>query len=385
MRVRQKRRQASPLALRLLLMMLAAAACLVAAIVLPAALLAGPARSLGPGSPDLNVGERAALLAYLTSRSRDLSKPAGSDPRPVVFSVEPGATASSVADRLETNGLVLDSRLLAYYLRYQGMDRRVEAGDFVLRQTMTIPEVARALTDAMAREVVLRVTEGWRIEQIAESLLEQRGLSDAYQDFLMLAGPNGPRPGGYDVLAELPPGASLEGYLFPDTYLVRPDATAGQIIDKMLSNFQARLPPNYRAQVAARGLTLHQAITMASLIEREAAVETERALIASVMYNRLAVGQRLEIDATVQYALGQSGNWWPRLDGIDLRAVTSPYNTYAHANLPAGPIANPGLSSILAVSEPAETNYFFYRALCNGSGGHAFAVTYEEHLANACR
>ena len=144
------------------------------------------------------------------------------------------------------------------------------------------------------------------------------------------------------------------------------------------------MPPDYRTQVAARGLTLHQAITLASLIEREAVVGDERPLIASVIYNRLAVGQLLEIDAAVQYALGQPGNWWPRLAGLDLRGIQSPYNTYAVPGLPPGPIANPGLESILAAANPATTDFYYYRALCDGSGRHAFAVTYEEHLANAC-
>jgi UPF0755 protein len=249
---------------------------------------------------------------------------------------------------------------------------------------MTLPEVARALTDALAREVVVRVTEGWRMEQIAEALALHPALADRSDDFRLLAGPNSPRANAYSFLSDLGPGASLEGYLFPDTYLLRPDATASDILNKLLSNFEARLPAGYRGQVAARGLTLHQAITVASLIEREAVVGEERALIASVIYNRLAVGQLLEIDAAVQYALGQPGNWWPRLEGLDLRSIQSPYNTYAVAGLPPGPIANPGLESILAAANPATSNFYYYRALCDGSGRHAFAVTYEEHLANAC-
>jgi len=185
-------------------------------------------------------------------------------------------------------------------------------------------------------------------------------------------------------LSDLGPGASLEGFLFPDTYLVRPTASAADILDKMLANFAARLPADYGAQVGARGLTLYQAITVASLIEREAVVDDERPLIASVIYNRLAAGQRLEIDATAQFVLGNASNWWPRLDGLDLRSIVSPYNTYAVEGLPPGPVANPGLSSIAAAANPAQTNYLYYRAKCDGSGRHSFAATYEEHLANAC-
>ncbi|MEP7359899.1 MAG: endolytic transglycosylase MltG, partial [Anaerolineales bacterium] len=157
------------------------------------------------------------------------------------------------------------------------------------------------------------------------------------------------------------------------------------IVDKMLANFEARLPDGYGQQAAAQGLTVFQAITVASLIEREAVVDEERPIIASVIYNRLAAGQRLEIDAATQYVLGQPGLWWPRLDGLDLRAIVSPYNTYAVEGLPPGPVSNPGLSSIIAAGSPATTDYLYYRARCDGSGRHFFAATYEEHLANACQ
>lgn len=383
MQIREKRRR-SNLAARFVFLMLAVAAACVAGLLLFARFGTGALGRLGPGAPDLNPAEKALLAGYLTTRARDLTRPAGADPTPVDFSVSPGESAAAVAGRLAGEHLVRDPQLLTYYLRYMGLDGQVEAGDFVLRQTMTVPEVARALTDASAREVILRVTEGWRLEEIAGALSRHPALAGVSDDFLALAGPNSPRPNKYAFLGDLGPGASLEGYLFPDTYLLKPDASAGEIIDKLLSNFQARLPADYRGRVASRGLTLHQAITVASLVEREAVVDEERPLIASVIYNRLAAGQPLEIDATVQYALGQPGAWWPKLVGIDLRAVASPYNTYATPGLPPGPIANPGLASIEAAANPADTNYLYYRALCDGSGRHAFAATYEEHLANGC-
>jgi UPF0755 protein len=383
MGIRAKRRKAN-LAAQFFLLMLCVAAAATAGLLAYSSFFNRGLEGVGAASPDLNPAERAMLTAYLAARSRDLTRPAGSDPTPVDFTVAPGETAGAVAARLAEAGLVRDAQLLTYYLRYLGLDGQVEAGDFILRQTMTLPEVARALTDALAREVVLRITEGWRMEQIAEALRLHAALADRSDEFLLLAGPNSPRANRYDFLDDLGPGASLEGYLFPDTYLLRPDASASDILDKLLANFQARLPAGYREQVAARGLTLHQAITLASLIEREAVVPDERPLIASVIYNRLAAGQLLEIDAAAQYALGREGDWWPKLGGLDLRTIVSPYNTYAVAGLPPGPIANPGLASILAAANPGDTQYLYYRAKCDGSGRHAFAVTYEEHLANAC-
>jgi len=335
-------------------------------------------------APGLDPVQRLALAAYLTARDADLARPAGGDPAPVSFTVESGETATAVARRLEAKKLVFDGSLLGYYLHYTGLDQKIEAGDFVLRQTMTVKEVALALTDATARQVSIRIFEGWRLGQIAESLSGNPALAVSEQAFMALAGPGGQAPPGYGFLGGRPAGASLEGYLFPDTYLVSPGATAADVVNKMLTNFQAHLPADYPAAAAQQHLDLYQAVIIASLIEREAVVDDERPLIAAVILNRLAAGQPLEIDATVQYAVGTPGNWWPPLAGLDFRSIQNPYNTYVVTGLPAGPIANPGLSSLLAVAHPAQSTYLYYRALCDGSGRHAFANTYQEHLANAC-
>jgi UPF0755 protein len=383
MRIREKRRRADLAALFFLLIFMVSA--IAATGVILATRRGGAAIELGPGASDLNPAERVVLSAYLNTRAGQLTSPAGNDPTPTSFSVLAGETAGEVAGRLAVKGLIGDAQLLSFYLRYQGLDDQIEAGDFILRQTMTIPEIAAALTDASAREMSVRITEGWRLEQIAEALSANPNLAASGMDFLALAGPAGPRSGSYPFLSELPAGASLEGFLFPDTYLVRPGASAADLLNKMLANFEARLPAGYRASVAGRGLTLYQAITIASLIEREAAVDEERPLIASVILNRLTIGQPLEIDATVQYALGAPGNWWPRLAGLDYRSIINPYNTYVVTGFPAGPIANPGAASIAAVADAAQTNYLYYRARCDGSGQHSFAATYEEHLGNACQ
>ncbi len=338
----------------------------------------------GDAAPTLNPAERLALAAYLTLRDAELARPAGTDPAPVDFTVEQGETARGVAQRLADQKLVFDGVLLGYYLHYTGMDQKIEAGDFVLRQTMTLKEVALALTDASARQISIRVFEGWRIEQIGEVLSGNGALAVSEPAFMALAGPNGSPPSGYDFLSRRPAGSSLEGFLFPDTYLVSPGASAGDVINKMLTNFQAHLPEGYEAAAAQQHLSLYQAVIVASLIEREAVVDDERPEIAAVILNRLAIGQQLEIDATVQYALGASGNWWPPLAGLDLRSVASPYNTYYVQGLPRGPIANPGLSSLRAAVSPAKSTYLYYRALCDGSGRHVFANTYEEHVGNAC-
>jgi UPF0755 protein len=335
------------------------------------------------GAADLNPAERVLLAAYLAWRSPDLNQPAGADATPVTFTVAPGATASGVAKQLAEQHLVVDAELLNYYLRYKGLDQHIEAGDFALRQTMTLTEVAQALTNASARQVSVRMFEGWRLEQTAAALAANPALKITEADFMAQAGP-GHAHSPYAFLSALPPNASLEGFLYPDTYLVSPSASAADVIDKMLANFQAHLPGDYLAALAPRHLTLYQAVTVASLIEREAVVDDERPMIAAVILNRLAIGQPLEIDATVQYAVGAHEAWWPPVAGLDFRTIVSPYNTYYVKGLPAGPIAGPRLSSLLAVAHPAQSTYLYYRAKCDGSGRHAFATTYQEHLANAC-
>ncbi len=383
MRIRERRRRANSLGGFLVL---AAAVGLVAACVVGvAAGLTARNPILGDPAPSLNVFESTYYGAYLNLRAEELKQPAGDDPTPLGFSIASGESVASLGERLQEAGLIRDRELLDAYLRYTGWDQHIEAGDFILRRTMNVTEIAKALTDARAREVMARIFEGWRREQIAESLAQNPTLNVDAAEFLALTGPGVlPAGGNYPFLQDRPGGASLEGYLYPDSYLLRPGATAADLIRRMLENFGLKLTPEMLAGFRVRGLTVHEAVTIASLIEREAVHDEERPLIASVIFNRLAIGQRLEIDATVQYGLATSGNWWPPVAGLDLRAYPDAYNTYVITGLPAGPISNVRAASLAAVAEPAQTDYYFYQVRCDGSQYHNFAVTYEEHLANAC-
>lgn len=381
MRIRENRRRADHVGRFFIFMFAIGAFVAVSLVVLIR--LGTAARAIGPAAEDLNPLEEFLLSTYLSAHAADLAAPAGTDAIPIMFTVQPGVSAAEVSTQLAALGLVRDARLLNFYLRYAGLDNHIEAGEFALNQTQTVPDIAAALTNVRERQVAARFFEGWRLEQIAAALSSYPSLNTSSQEFVTLAGPNVPHT-GYTFSGDIPQGASLEGFLFPDTYLFRPGATTTDVIRTLLTNFESKLPASYRAQVAAHGLNLYQAITLASLIEREAIVDDERPLIASVIYNRLVIGQPLEIDATVQYAIATPDNWWPGVNGLDFRTIASDYNTYYITGLPRGPIANPGLASILAAASPADTNYLYYRARCDGSGRHNFAVTYEEHLANAC-
>jgi len=323
----------------------------------------------------------AAFGVYLRARADQLSEPAGSDDTPVAFAVAPGETAGTIADRLERQGLVSDAELFRRYVQYHELDAGIEAGDFTLRQTMTIPEIALALQRGHGSEPVVIIREGLRLEQIAATVAEQTSIPE--EAMLRLA-TTGWRDGGYayPFLAELPPTATLEGFLFPDTYRLPQDPTASDLLERMLSTFGDRVTPEIRADAAERGLSLFELVTLASIVEREAVVAAERALIAGVFWNRLQAGWTLDADPTVQYGMVSSDPWWPVISRADL-TFDSPYNTYRNPGLPPGPICSPGLASIRAAAQPAETDYYFFMRECTmDDGSHVFSVTIDEHYDN---
>ncbi|HJX39321.1 MAG TPA: endolytic transglycosylase MltG [Anaerolineae bacterium] len=325
--------------------------------------------------------ERTLIGLYLRLRRSDLQTRASADDTAEVFTVNPGETAATIAPRLDREGLVSDGQLFLYLVRYRGVDAQLEAGEYELRPNMTMDEIIDTLQHGRLREVSITIPEGKRAEEVAE-LLEERGISDG-EEFLSLV-----RAGSsaYGFLGGRPEGASssLEGYLFPETYRIPADYDAAAILDLLLATFGERFSPEMRQAAADKGMTVHEVVTLASIVEREAVVPEERPIIASVYLNRLAQGMYLQSDPTVQYALGyqeDAGQWWKIPMSLEEDVVVdSPYNTYMYPGLPPGPLCSPGLASIEAVLEPAETPYLFFYSKFDGS--HAFAETYEEHLLN---
>lgn len=338
-------------------------------------------------NPQLNPLEALALRFTLLSRNKTLETAAGSDPQQVRFVIQKGDTANDIGFNLTTQGLISDAELFRSYVRFYGIDAKLQAGTYLLSKSQTIPQIAQALTNAGANSVTVQVIEGWRAEQIAAAIDANPSLSFSGADFLILVKAGAQPPTDFARAVGLPAGAPLEGFLFPDTYLLPLDATASDLLNKMLQSFDARVTGQMRADAAKQGLTLYQAVTLASIVEREAVVPDERPLIAGVYLNRLRKPMTLDADPTIQYALGNTrtaGNWWPNLTQADYRSVISPYNTYLNPGLPPTPIANPGLSSISAAIYPQSSGYFYFRASCANDGRHRFAVTFEEQQANAC-
>jgi len=320
----------------------------------------------------------------LASRSNDL-RPVSNDPdsRPVAFEVLPGETASDVALGLQNAGLVRDATAFRLLLQYYGLDRNVEAGRFQLTPAMSAEEIAQALMDAGGTDVVLVALEGWRLEQTAQAVEVIFGDS---REFLLLATREAPRllP---DWVGRPADATSLEGFLSPNTYRLRPDAGAQEVVDALLLDFTNRFDERRRARAQELGLTPYQVVTLASIVEREAVLPEERPVIAAAFQNRLRQGMRLEADPTVQYALGyqvESRRWWKvPLLAVDLTDAVSPYNTYLNGGLPPGPICSPGFDAIEAVLWPAAVDYLYFMA--KGDGSHAFTSSFEEHLSNVAK
>ncbi len=314
--------------------------------------------------------------------------PVSSDPTRVLFVVEPGQSATEIGEALARAGLVRNANAFRSAVRARGAESRIAAGEYELSPSMRPSEIVAILAEGRQATIVLTVPEGRRLAEIADLVALRTPITrEAFLAELDVARWSD----RYEFLRGNPAPASLEGYLFPDTYRLPRSVTAAGIVERMLDTFGRRVPVELRARAADVDLTFHQVLTLASIVEREAVLAEERPLIAGVYLNRLRAGMRLQADPTVQFGLlgpgaavrpANGGYWKQDLSLADLEVV-SPYNTYARAGLPPGPICNPGLASIQAVLEPNEHDYFYFVAREDGS--HAFARTLAEHNANVAR
>ncbi|MEZ4481514.1 MAG: endolytic transglycosylase MltG [Dehalococcoidia bacterium] len=314
--------------------------------------------------------------------------PATAMPTPganIVYKVKEAQSASSIGADLQLLGVISSGRQFAVLVEVMGVAGRLAAGDHLLQKGITALQAVDMLTvRASGPAIQLTFPEGLRFEEMA-SIVDKSGLVSGEAFLVAVAAASLP-----DELGPLPPGADLQGYLFPDTYILPVGATAAELVEIMLTNFATRFDASLREGLVERGITLHQAVTLASIIEREAVIPEERPLIAGVFYNRLAAGDLLGADPTVQFAVTlldplsvNSHGWWKReLTAEDL-ALDSPYNTRKYPGIPPGPITNPGLASLQAAVNPAETDYYYFVADAKkGDGSHVFAVTLAEHERN---
>ncbi|XID95464.1 endolytic transglycosylase MltG [Paenibacillaceae bacterium WGS1546] len=312
-------------------------------------------------------------------------RPTAASSTPVKITISSGMRAQKVAELLEEQGLIRSAFLFSTWLRIEGEGSRFQAGEYELTPGMTREELVAKLNkgDTVAVETLkFTIPEGFTVQQIADRLAERAGIDktkfmEAANDPQQWTGSIWTRALSQENNLRYP----LEGYLFPDTYEMKAGSTETEIINRMLSELDRKLdalPEDWLVDLEERGLTVHQLLTIASLIEREVVVDEERALVSGIIDNRLRIKMPLQIDATVQYLLDEQKD---RLLEADLQ-VDSPYNTYKNPELPPGPIASPSFKSIEAALYPEKSDYLYYVTKKDGTNTHLFAETYSQHQKN---
>jgi UPF0755 protein len=337
-------------------------------------------RTYGPPAESMGGIQRFQYSVLLLWYDGQVTSPVSSSAGEVPFTVNAGEPPASVAARLEQAGIIRNADAFIAFLVYSGLDKGMQAGEFRLSPALAPMQIAQKLQDATPTQVKFVILPGWRMEEIAASL-PTSGLGISTEQFLQVA--RDPHS-GFDFM---PKGANAEGFLLPGEYILPRVMGADQLVTELMNNAALAISPEMRAGFAQQGLDVYQAVTLASIVQREAIKAEEQPIIASVFINRLKAGMHLETDPTVQYALGfnaVTNSWWKSPLSADDMAIQSPYNTYQNAGLPPGPICNPSLSALQAVAFPAQTPYYFFQARCDGSGLHNFTETFDQHLQNIC-
>lgn len=261
----------------------------------------------------------------------------------VIFLVKKGEGAREISINLKEQGLIRYDFLFRVYVLFKEVGRDLKAGEYELSRAMAIPEIVNKLASGDRIKKMITIIEGWTVKDIAN----------------------------YLEVEELDPG--LEGYLFPDTYEISPEDGIEEIVEKMLDNFDKKLTSELREEISSQGKTVHEIVTMASLLEKEVRTFEDKKIVAGILWKRLESNMLLQVDATIVYITGRKTT---KILKEELR-IDSPYNTYKYKGLPLGPISNPGLESILAAIYPQESQDLYY--LSTPEGETIFSRTLKEH------
>jgi UPF0755 protein len=363
----ERRSTAGPLAFLLVVIVVVAAA-----LVLGRPLLSDVLVAYVSDHPTLlRQGIMRTLVADRVRDDAETAKdPSGAD---TTFVIARGDTAVDVSAKLEEAGLVRSALGFAWALYDMGEEDTLQAGTYRVSPAMTPRQMVKIFQKASAEQVTLTIIEGWRLTQIADAVAKAFPAISAksFLDAAVVGDRTSP------LLAGLDPKTPLEGFLFPDTYFFRPDATAKQIVDTLLAELEKQAGDELRQAAVDRKMKVHEVVALASIVEREARDRSESATIAGVYQNRLDLGMKLDADPTIQYALGD----WRELTLADLE-LDSPYNTYRVGGLPPTPICSAGRAALDAAASPAKHDYLYFVAKNDGTGQHAFAKTLEEQEAN---
>lgn len=323
----------------------------------------------------LAIGLLFALLVFSVTACSAFGTPKGEGE--VIVTIEKGASTSAIGQALEDEGVVKSAGAFTVYSRIFADSKDFQAGSYKIKRPISLKDLCTLLADGsnVMEGVKVTIPEGYVATQIA-TLLESKGLGskDRYLELF--------RDGAFDYefLQYSKPATvkyKLEGYLYPDTYYFFEDATEEEVIWTLLDEFEVKVWPNLKKAATEQGVSHQSILSLASIIEKEAVEDKERAKIAGVFYNRLDIKMPLQSCATIQYALNREK--FATVVTIAETKMDSPYNTYVNAGLTPGPICNPGLESILAAIAPESHDYLYFVA--KGDGTHTFSKTYEDHLA----
>lgn len=286
-----------------------------------------------------------------------------------VIVVEPGMTAQQIGELLLAKGLIKNVLVFRIVAKIQGLESLLQAGEYEFTPNMTVPQIVSIMAkgETVFRQLV--IPEGFTVDQVAD-LIEKENFGSSAK-FKALA--QNYAPFAY-METNSPVTYKAEGFIFPETYRITKGTTEAELLSIFVTQFDKQITSEARSRVSSLGLTMRQAIILASLVEKEARIEKDRPIIAGVFRNRLKQEMPLQSCATIQYILG-----YPKEElTVKDTEISSPYNTYQNMGLPPGPVANPGMAAINAVLYAAETNYLYFVADKNGA--HVFSETYERHL-----
>ena len=304
----------------------------------------------------------------------------GSAGSPKTISIENGDNALVVGQKLREAGIISGKYYFTFYLWRTGKLHSIVAGVYEFPNGLQIPEAMKIVTGGEVVPMRVKITfpEGWTAKDMSQRLVANKLPGD---DFLALAkNPTQELKSGYPFLKDLPVGATLEGYLFPDTYYFAKDVTGEEIVKKMLENFSIKVVPAIKNDLENQNKSLFEIVTMASVVEGEVKNDSDRKIVAGLFWNRIENQMPLQSDATLEYALGTN----KIQHSIAETKTDSPYNTYQNKGLPPGPVSNPGLLSVSATLSPQKTDYVYFLSDPK-TGKTAFAKTFEQHVANKAK
>ncbi|MCD6471437.1 endolytic transglycosylase MltG [bacterium] len=293
----------------------------------------------------------------------------------IKIEIKKGEGIKDIANKLENAGLIKNKKLFQFYIILKNLRKRFWPGEYYLSKNMSLSQIVKILTTQhLAPEKNITIIEGWTNDEIA-NYLDKEGVIKKEVFLSDLQNLKDELINEYNFLKTLPPNATLQGFLFPDTYRIYKKSTTKKIVRKLLDNFEAKITPQMYIDMKKKGKNIFEVVTLASLVEKEASNEVDRRLIADIFWRRLAANIPLQSCATINYILGKPKR---HLTFEDTR-TPSPYNTYINRGLPPGPINNPSLSAIKAVIYPLPNDYWYF--LATPDGRTVFSRTKTEHDA----